>query len=86
VYRLAWDPAEDDVTPASAIVYDVYQATQSGAEDFTAPTYTTTAGATSFTTPSLPGNQSQYFVVRARDAAGNRDGNLVERQGVNVCV
>jgi hypothetical protein len=27
-----------------------------------------------------------FFVVRARDRAGNRDSNKVELQGVNLCV
>jgi len=42
-------------------------------------------GATGFTTPLLPDDSSHYFVVRASDAAGNRDANDVERQGVNLC-
>jgi hypothetical protein len=84
-YTLRWDPATDNVTRAKKIVYDVYQASVPGGEDFTAPTYTTSAGATSFVTPPLPADQALYFVVRARDAAGNRDSNKVERQGQNLC-
>src|SRR5438876_11756278 len=53
-YNLSWDPATDNITPSRRIVYDVYQAEMSGAEDFSTPTYTTPAGATSFTTPPLP--------------------------------
>ena len=34
----------------------------------------------------LPADETFYFVVRARDRAGNRDSNPVERQGVNMCV
>ena len=52
-YHLSWDPASDDVTPQKKIVYDVYQATTSGGEDFSTPTYTTGPGATSFATPPL---------------------------------
>jgi hypothetical protein len=86
-YHLRWDPATDNRTPSSQIVYDVYQARKSGGEDFTKPTYTTAPGATSFDTPPLPsGNYNYYFVVRARDRAGNRDSNTVERRGVNLCV
>ena len=33
-YRLSWKSASDNVTPAGAIVYDIYQATKSGGEDF----------------------------------------------------
>ena len=85
-YRLSWDAARDDVTPSRKIVYDIYQATKPGGEDFASTTYTTSRGATSFTTPSLPADGSFYFVVRARDRAGNRDANQVERQDVNLCV
>jgi hypothetical protein len=85
-YRLSWKPATDDVTPSTKIVYDIYQATKPGGEDFSSPTYTTRRGATTFTTPALPADKTFYFVVRARDRAGNRDSNQVEREGVNVCV
>jgi hypothetical protein len=85
-YHLSWDPATDNRTPSAQIVYDVYQATAPGGEDFSTPTYTTAPGATSFDTPQLPTDQAFYFVVRARDRAGNRDSNKVERQGVNLCV
>jgi hypothetical protein len=85
-YQLTWDPATDDVTPSKQIVYDIYQATKSGGEDFSAPTYTVRHGATGFATPQLPASEQFYFVVRARDRAGNEDSNLVEREGVNLCV
>jgi hypothetical protein len=84
-YRLSWQQASDNVTPSSALVYDVYQATTRGGEDFSAATYTSPAGATSFTTPPLPADKSYYFVVRARDRAGNRDRNSLERPGENQC-
>jgi hypothetical protein len=67
-------------------VYEIYQATSPGGEDFAQPTYTSDPGATSFATPPLPDDVSYYFVVRARDAAGNRDRNRVERVGMNLCV
>jgi len=85
-YNLSWDPATDNVTPPKRIVYDVYQAETSGGEDFSTPTYTTPAGATSFATPPLPADKYFYFVVRARDQAGNSDANKGERQGQNLCV
>ena len=85
-YQLSWAPATDDVTPSTKIVYDIYQATKPGDEDFSSATYTTRRGATSFTTPPLPADEFFYFVVRARDRAGNRDANQVERQGANICV
>ena len=85
-YHLSWDPATDNKTPPRRIVYDIFQASSSGGEDFSAPTYTTSAGATSFTTPPLPADKVVYFVVRARDNAGNEDANKVEHQGENLCV
>jgi hypothetical protein len=85
-YHLSWDPATDNRTPSDQIVYDVYQATTAGGEDFSTPTYTTAPGATSFDTPQLPTDKAFYFVVRARDRAGNEDSNKVERQGQNICV
>jgi hypothetical protein len=85
-YHLTWDRATDNVTPSSKIAYDVYQASKPGGENFSTPTYSTQAGATSFDTPPLAADKSFYFVVRARDRAGNRDSNKVERQGQNLCV
>jgi hypothetical protein len=84
-YTLGWEAAVDDTTPSPAIVYDVYHATTPDREDLGSPTYTTEAGATSFTTPLLTSDEAHYFVVRARDRAGNRDTNRVEREGVNIC-
>src|SRR5438309_3444236 len=85
-YNLTWDAATDDVSPSSTIVYLVYQANAPGSEDFSTPTYTTAAGATSFATPPLPADKPVYFVVRADDQAGNIDRNAVEREGQNLCV
>ena|SRR5439155_8243667 len=85
-YHLTWQAATDKVSPSSAIVYEVFQAGKSGAEDFSTPTYTTSPGATSFDTPPLPADQSFFFVVRATDEAGNTDSNTIEREGVNLCL
>src|SRR3989442_4096616 len=85
-YHLSWEPAMDKVSPSSAIVYDVYQASASGGEDFSMPTYTTPAGATSFDTPPLPADETFYFVVRATDEAGKTDSHTGEPRGVNPCV
>ena len=84
-YTLGWNSASDSRTPQTEIVYDVYRATNQGGQDFSRPTYTSDPGATSFTTPELGSDSDWYFVVRARDGAGNRDGNRVERQGQNLC-
>jgi len=84
-YHLAWDPAKDNVTPSTKIVYEIYQATKPGGEDFSTPTYTTAPGVTSFDTPQLSTATTLYFVVRARDRGGNEDSNTVEREGQNLC-
>ncbi|MCU1282084.1 MAG: Fibronectin type domain protein [bacterium] len=75
---LAWSAASDDVTSAAQIVYFVYQATATHGESFAAPTYTSAPGATSMTVSGLMPSTTYYFVVRARDAAGNPDSNTVE--------
>jgi hypothetical protein len=85
-YHLAWTSAKDNATLSSRIVYEIYQATSPGREEFFAPTYTARRGATTFATPPLPANEIVYFVVRARDAAGNVDRNRRERRGMNLCV
>ena len=85
-YTLSWEPASDAVTPASKIVYEVYQATTARGENFARPTYRTAPGATSFATPPLSSTESFFFVVRARDRAGREDANRIERPGENLCV
>jgi hypothetical protein len=84
-YHLGWEAASDNRTKPKGIVYAVYQATHPGGEDFSRATYLSKRGATSFETPKLPSSQSWFFVVRARDRAGNEDANTVEREGVNLC-
>jgi hypothetical protein len=84
-YHLSWEAATDDVIPSSRIVYEVYQATSAGGENFSRPTYTTAPGVRSFDTPRLSTRKTFYFVVRARDRAGNEDSNTIERQGQNLC-
>jgi hypothetical protein len=85
-YHLRWHPARDRVTPQRKIVYSVYESEVAGGESFAHATYTTPAGATTFTTPPLSSTAAYYFVVRARDAAGNRDRNRREQRGVNLCL
>lgn len=78
--RLAWAPATDDATPIEAIVYDVFQAEESGAYDPRVPAVTSTPGATTITLRDLPSNRTSYWTVRARDADHNHDGNTIEVQ------
>ena len=76
---LFWGAANDNTTPANQIVYDVFQSTVSGGQTFGAPTYSTAAGATELQVTGLTPQTTYYFVVRARDAAGNADSNTQER-------
>jgi hypothetical protein len=85
-FTLSWNSATDDHTPSSQIVYDVYESATSGGENYAAPTWTTPPGVTRFRTPGLPSHGAFFFVVRARDLAGNEDHNTVERRGVDPCV
>jgi hypothetical protein len=80
---LSWNAATDDVTPSSGITYDIYMSSTTGGENFASPSWTA-QGVTSFMTPELP--PGRFFVVRARDQAGNEDRNTVERQALNPCL
>lgn len=84
-FTLSWQAASDNVTPAAQISYDIYFAGTSGGEDFTKPTWTAPPGATGFRTPGLPSHGDAYFVVRARDNAGNEDTNTREQRGIDPC-
>jgi hypothetical protein len=75
---LSWNAATDDRSAAAQITYLIYQASSAGGETYATPTYTTAPGATSFAVGKLGINTTYYFVVRARDEAGNVDGNTVE--------
>ncbi len=79
VIQLNWKPGADLVTPAPEIIYKVYMATQSGAQDFSAPALTTAPGVTAVLIPNLISGVPYYFVVRAEDKAGNRDANTIEK-------
>jgi hypothetical protein len=77
--QLDWMPATDPQTPTAQIVYDVFQSTTQGGEVFTMPpAATSTPGATSITLSNLQPSSTLYWVVRARDLAGNEDTNTVE--------
>lgn len=75
---ISWSTASDDTTASGSIVYDIYQATTSGGQSYTTATATSVAGATSHQITGLSASTAYYFVVRARDAAGNRDTNTTE--------
>lgn len=77
---LAWSAATDDAFPGSAITYRVFFSTLPGGQNFAAPVATTAAGATSFDVTDLLPSTTYFFVVRAVDAAGNAEANVVQRQ------
>jgi hypothetical protein len=81
---LYWQPAVDNVTETPNIVYEVYQATTQAMEDYTKPSYVTQPGADSFTVTGLTPAMRYYFVVRARDTAGNLDTNQNEKRAASV--
>lgn len=73
-----WSAATDDISLSSNIVYRVYVASSSGAQNFDTPTVTSNAGATSVILSNLLAATTYYVVVRAQDQAGNRETNSVE--------
>lgn len=81
---LAWGAASDDRSAAGQITYQVYVATASLRQNFTTPSFQTPAGATSFQVTGLDLATKYFFVVRARDGAGNVDTNLTERSATTL--
>ncbi|MBF5044841.1 matrixin family metalloprotease [Aggregicoccus sp. 17bor-14] len=81
--NLAWAAATDDLSAQGALVYDVYVSTSSTVPT-TPPTFSTAPGATSAQVTGLSPGTAYSFVVRARDAAGNRDANTVVRSATTA--
>ncbi len=79
---LSWSPASDDQTPPAQIVYDVFQGSSPGLESYKTPIASSTAGAASVLVTDLTPDTTLYWVVRARDLAGNHDSNTVETSGI----
>jgi hypothetical protein len=77
---LFWPPATDNLTDPANIEYDVYQSLRTHAQNFATVSYPSKPGASSISIPDLAPGTTYYYVVRARDAAGNRDGNIVQVQ------
>ncbi|MBI4691319.1 MAG: Ig-like domain-containing protein, partial [Nitrospirae bacterium] len=76
--NLSWNAAADNITSSSNIVYLIYMSTTSGGQNLAVPSFTTSAGATSYTVTGLSPTTTYYFIVRAKDEAGNIDTNTVE--------
>jgi hypothetical protein len=79
-FDVGWWPAIDDATDPDDIVYEVFQSTSPGGEDFSHPTYVSEPGELTVTTPLMSAG-TYYYVVRARDADGKVDDNTVELAG-----
>ena len=80
---LSWTAATDDRSAGSAIVYDVYVGSSAGV-DTTTPALTTRPGQTDVLLTGLSPSTERFVVVRARDEAGNADGNGVEMSGTTL--
>jgi chitodextrinase len=76
---LSWIAATDNATASSRIIYAIYESDVAGGEDFATPLLITDPGATSVTIEGLT-YATHYFVVRARDRAGNEEQNTSEVQ------
>jgi len=76
---LSWNAATDTSTP---ITYNIYMATESGAQDFGNPLASTED--LNYTVPGLEICVEYFFVVRAEDAVGNEDGNTAEKSAKPV--
>lgn len=76
---LVWTAATDETSASTAIVYEVCADTvATNCQTSFSATYTTSAGVSAFTPTGLNGFTTYYFVVRARDEAGNVDTNTIE--------
>lgn len=78
---VTWDPANDDTTPPSELVYQVYVATEAGAQDFTKPLVSSAPGAYFSQLTGLDAGGTYHVVVRAQDADDSIDDNTVELSG-----
>jgi hypothetical protein len=77
--RIFWLPGSDNITHPENIVYDVYSSLVQHKEDFTKPPQHTSApGASSIVITEMNLATKYWYVVRARDVAGNEDSNNIE--------
>ena len=78
---LFWEPATDNMTPASEILYEICMSTTAGscAADFN-PVYTVGSNIWNYKIDGLNAEETYYFLVRARDNKGNRDNNTFEKK------
>jgi hypothetical protein len=74
-----WKPARDLGSLESEISYRVFVSASQGSHDFSNPTLETQPGETSAVITGLDPLTEYYVIVRAVDAAGNTESNLIER-------
>ncbi len=82
--RLTWAPATDDKSGASEIAYDVYDSVTPGGEDFAGIPKVSVTGTNTAEVPGVDYTISHFYVVLARDKAGNKNSNKVERKAQRV--
>lgn len=68
---VSWMPAEDNVTSATDIAYDVHYSTTTGFTASDNNKFKTFTNATSCTVTGLQADTTYYIVVKAKDEAGN---------------
>jgi fibronectin type 3 domain-containing protein len=73
-----WAAALDDITPTASIVYDIWYWATVGGSMGAYPDFSSVGGATSYVITGLSPGVNYTALVRARDAAGNRDTNVVQ--------
>jgi hypothetical protein len=77
-----WEAGSDDKTALEQMIYDVYEASASKAQNFAGPPRASSEpGATSLVVTDLTPDTTLYWVVRARDQGGNHDTNRIEANG-----
>ena len=81
---LSWSAATDDRTSPGQISYLVYMASSSLRQNFSTPSFQVPAGSTTYQVTGLDLATKYFFVVRARDEAGNIDTNLLERNATTL--
>src|SRR5262249_5136093 len=72
--KITWSQASDDQLAPNQIIYDVYQSSTPGGEDFSATPAAEVVGVTEAIV-NLTSRTTAYWIVRAKDSAGNDDGN-----------
>ncbi len=78
---LSWALATDDATPATGIVYAVYETRGATPFDFSRPKVVTAPGATTTKLTGLASRAELHWIVRARDAELNEDANTKRTYG-----